>query len=394
MESLLQGMRVIDFGRFIAAPYCAALLGDMGADVIRVERIEGGEDRYLPPVADSGEGGTFLQLNRNKRCLTLDMGRAEGREIIQRLLAGADAMVINMPLPTMKKLGLDYATVSGLHPRLVMTMVTAFGSQGPYADRVGFDLVGQAMSGAMYLSGSPEAPQRAAVNYVDFSTGLACALGTVSALWARERSGQGQLVEGSLLKSALTITNSWLMEQAVRQTNRPPMGNRGAISAPTDAFPTKDGWIVIQTVGQAMFDRVCELIGQPGLKTDPRFADDKLRGDNGAEISLLVGAWLRTLTRAEALAALDAAKIPAAPVYTPQETLDDPHVQAAGLLRPAHFAGLDRPFPLAPHPVEYSASATGLQRPPPRLGEHTDQILAELGYNAADISRLHDQGVV
>lgn len=394
MESLLQGMRVIDFGRFIAAPYCAALLGDMGADVIRVERIEGGEDRYLPPVADSGEGGTFLQLNRNKRCLTLDMGHAEGREIIQRLLAGADAMVINMPLPTMKKLGLDYATVSSLHPRLVMTMVTAFGSQGPYADRVGFDLVGQAMSGAMYLSGSAEAPQRAAVNYIDYATGLACALGTVSALWARERSGQGQLVEGSLLKSALTITNSWLMEQAVRQTNRPPMGNRGAISAPTDAFQTRDGWIVIQTVGQAMFDRICDLIGRPGLKTDPRFADDKLRGDNGAEISLLVGTWLRTLTRAEALAALDAAKIPAAPVYTPQETLDDPHVQAAGLLRPATFAGLDRPFPLAPHPVEFSASNTGLQRPPPRLGEHTDEILAELGYNAADISRLHDQGVV
>ncbi|MBP6854303.1 MAG: CoA transferase, partial [Rhodoferax sp.] len=223
---LLEGFRVLDFGRFIAGPYCAALLGDHGADVIRIERVQGGEDRYLPPVADTGEGGMYLQNNRNKRCLTLDLASPEGRTIVQQLVRTADVVVANLPPTTLRQLGLDYPTLSTLNPRVVLVVATAYGPVGPASAQAGFDSVGQAMSGAMYMSGQPGAPARTCVNYVDFHTAQACAMGAIAALWARERTGRGQLVEGSLLRSALIHSNGMLIEQAVRAPNRFPQGNR------------------------------------------------------------------------------------------------------------------------------------------------------------------------
>jgi crotonobetainyl-CoA:carnitine CoA-transferase CaiB-like acyl-CoA transferase len=391
---LLTGIRVLDFGRFIAGPYCAALLGDHGADVIRIERVEGGEDRYIPHVADTGEGGLYLQMNRNKRCLTLDLASTAGREIVRQLVLSADVVVANLPPATLKQLGLDYDTVSKLNPRIVLTSVSAYGAGGPYSQRLGFDGVGQAMSGSMYLSGTPDAPARTVTNYVDFSTAQACAMGTLAALWAREKTGKGQLVEGSLLRSALIMSNSMLIEQAVKKPDRIPQGNRGYLGGPGDVFKTQTGWLLVQSVGQAMFDRWCDMVGAPQMKTDPRFASDVLRGQHNAQISAVMQAWCDGQTREAVLAALAKAKIPCGPVYTPQEALDDPHVAATGMLAPRPFGGMAQPFPLAPHPVDMSANPTAYHLPPPQLGEHTDAILAELGYTAAHIAALHTQGVV
>jgi crotonobetainyl-CoA:carnitine CoA-transferase CaiB-like acyl-CoA transferase len=392
--SLLDGIRVLDFGRFIAGPYCAALLGDLGADVIRVERVEGGEDRSVPRVLASGEGGLYLQMNRNKRGLTLDLAHPEGRVIVRQLIAQADVVVANLPPGTLRQLGLDWDTVHALNPRAVLTLVTAYGSTGPYAKQPGFDSVGQAMSGAMFMSGTPEAPARAAVNYVDFATAQACAMGTLAALWARERSGRGQKVEGSLLRSALAHSNSILIEQAVRAPDRVPQGNRGYLAAPGDVFHTQGGWIVVQSVGQAMFDRWCELVGQPELKQDARYATDELRGTHSAGISAIMSAWCAGRTRDEVLAALAAAKIPAGPVYSPQEALDDPHVQATGLL-PLRGSGEGKErYPLAPHPVDLSDTPAEFRHGAPKLGEHTDAILADLGYDSDAIARLRAAGVV
>ena len=393
-SGLLAGLRILDFGRFIAGPYCAALLGDHGADVIRVERIEGGEDRYLPRVADTGEGGMYLQMNRNKRCLTLDLASAEGRAIVRQLLLGADVVVANLPPATLASLGLDWPSIHALNSRTVLVVATAYGSVGPYAQRSGFDSVGQAMSGAMFMSGLPDAPVRATVNYVDFATGQACAMGAMAALWARERSGVGQLVEGSLLRSALAIGNSVLIEQAVRKPDRVPQGNRGYLGGPGDLFRTTTGWLVVQSVGQAMFARWCDMVGRPQFKSEARFASDELRGQNSAEISAIMSAWCESRTRHEVLASLARAKIPAGPVYSPQEALDDPQVTAAGLLRPATYPGLAGTYPLAPHPVDMSGTAVGLHRSAPALGEHTDVILAELGFSATDIAGLRERRVV
>lgn len=387
-------MRVLDFGRFIAGPYCAALLGDLGADVIRIERVEGGEDRCIPHVADSGEGGLYLQMNRNKRCLTLDLGSDAGRAIVRELVLTADVVVANLPPATLRHLGLDYETLSTLNPRVVLTVATAYGPVGPLSRYPGFDSVGQSMSGAMFMSGLPDAPVRTSVTYVDVSTAQACAMGTLAALWARERTGRGQLVEGSLLRSALIHTNSVLIEQAVQAPHRVPQGNRGYLSGPSDLYRTQSGWIVVQAIGQVMFERWCDMVGQPGLKTDARFASDDLRGKNSADLSAVMQAWCASRSREEVLAALAQAKLPAAPVYSPQEALDDPHIQAAGLLAPQTFAGMAATYPLAPHPVDMSALNAGFRHPAPLLGEHTDEILAELGHSPAAIQALHASGVV
>ncbi len=219
-------------------------------------------------------------------------------------------------------------------------------------------------------------------------------MGTLAALWAREKSGKGQLVEGSLLRSALIMGNSVLVEQAVKKPHRIPQGNRGYLGGPGDVFKTQTGWLLVQSVGQAMFDRWCDLVGAPQMKSDPRFASDVLRGQHSAAISEVMQAWCDGQSRDAVLAALAKAKIPSGPVYTPQEALDDPHIAATGLLTPRPFGGMAQPFPLTPHPVDMSANPTPFIRSPPQLGEHTDEILAQLGYAAAQIGSLREQGVV
>ena len=395
--TLLAGYRVLDFGRFIAGPYCATLLGDLGADVIRIERVEGGEDRCVLPVVPSGEGGMFLQLARNKRCLTLDIASAAGRDIVKKLIKTADVVVANLPRQTLKQLGLDFDTVHALNPRTVLVTVNAYGNTGPLADALGFDGVGQAMSGAMAMTGEPDAPRRAVTTYIDFSTAQACAMGALAALWARDQAGatgKGQLVEGSLLRSAVIQTNSMLTEQNNLQRNRIPQGTRGFGSAPSDAFKTLTGWVLIQTIGHAMFGRWCKLVGQPALVDDPRFATDELRGNNSHLISDVMRTWCATRTREDVLAQLEKAKLPGGPVYALQEALDDPQIAAAGLLTPRAYAGHGDAFLLTPHPVDMSGISTTLRRAPPQLGEHTDEVLMELGFDAAQIAALRTQRVV
>jgi crotonobetainyl-CoA:carnitine CoA-transferase CaiB-like acyl-CoA transferase len=391
---LLTGIRVLDFGRFIAGPYCAALLGDLGADVIRVERVEGGEDRFVPPVTAAGEGGLYLQMNRNKRCLTLDLASAAGRQIVRQLVETADVVVANLPPATLRQLGLDYDTLSALNPRIVLAVVTAYGPGGPYSERPGFDSIGQAMSGAMFMSGLPDAPARAAVPYVDVSTAQALAMGTLAALWSRERSGRGQRVEGSLLRSALVMGNAVLIEQALRAPDRVPQGSRGFTASPSDLFRCRDGWLVVATIGQPMFERWCKLIGHAELVDDPRFADDEQRGNHSQAISALMTEWCATRARDEVLVALARAKIPAAPVFSPQQALDDPHIRAAELLVERPVAGSTEHAPLAPHPVQMSTDAAEFARPAPLLGQHTQEILASLGYDDPAIAALRAQGVV
>jgi formyl-CoA transferase len=246
----------------------------------------------------------------------------------------------------------------------------------------------------MFMSGLPDAPARAAVPYVDVSTAQALAMGTLAALWARERSGRGQQVEGSLLRTSLVMGNSVLIEQALRAPDRVPQGNRGYTAAPSDVFRASDGWLVVATIGQAMFERWCALIGQPELMRDPRFADDEQRGKHSQDISGLMSAWCAARSCDAALRALAEAKIPAAPVLSPQQALDDPHIRAAGLLPPRAVTGSAQQAPIAPHPVELSADPAVFARSAPALGQHSDEILAELGYDAVAVAALRKQGVV
>ena len=394
MSGPLDGIRVLDFGRYIAGPWCAALLGDLGAEVIRVDKRSGSEDRFVGPVADGGEGALYLQANRNKRGMTLDPMKPAGREVVRRLIAQADVVVANLPPQTLVAMGLDWPTLEAQKPTLVLTTISAFGSGGAYARKLGFDGIGQAMSGSMYLSGTPGEPMKAYVPWVDFGTAGLAAFATVAALYARKSTGRGQHVEASLLQTALSVSNAALVEQRVRKLDRVATGNRSQIAGPSDAFRTRDGWILSQVVGAPLFERWCKLVGEPGFLADPRFASDPARGEHGQILSERMSRWCAERTTAEALVALETAGIPAGPVYSPQEAVDDPHVRAARILREVDFPGLPIPAPISDTPVRFSASDAGVRVRAPTLGEHTDEILHELGYDPAAIASLRNEGVI
>ena len=231
---VLDGVRVLDYGRFIAAPWCSALLADMGADVIRVEKRDGGEDRWVQSVTETGEGATFLQCNRNKRSLTLDTTTDEGRAITRRLVADADIVVANMPAAGMRASGLDYESLRAVKPDIILASATAYGEGGPYSDRIGFDGAGQVMSGATYRQGLPDQPIRTVVPYADFGTALTLTIGVMMALYHRDRTGVGQHVEGALLPTALMLSNAFLIERDLLSTDKPRMANQGTSVAPCD----------------------------------------------------------------------------------------------------------------------------------------------------------------
>src|SRR5947208_1785614 len=278
MPGPLEGIRVIDFGRFIAGPYCAMLLADFGADVIRVERREGGEDRRLGPVTGSGEGGLFLNLNRNKRGMTLDLAHPIAEEIIRRLVHSADIVIVNLPIGVMRKLKLDYDHLRQIKEEIILVRASAFGPDGPYRDRIGFDGVVQAMSGAMSLTGFPDGPPvRSIVSWVDYGTALHAAFGAMAALYHRLQTGRGQLIDVSLLATGVTFMTPLLAERQATGIRREQLGNTAYYAAPSDAYRTRDGWILVPTIGAEMFRRWARLVGRPDLIADPRCKDDITR---------------------------------------------------------------------------------------------------------------------
>lgn len=396
MAGVLDGIRVLDFGRYIAGPFCAALLGDLGAEVIRIERRGGGEDRGMIPVGTGADGGgaMFLAMNRNKLGMTLDPAAPKGREIVKKLVATADIVVANLPPRVLRALALDLDSLRQVKPDIILTTVTGFGAGGRLSHKHGFDGIGQAMSGAVYLSGFPDQPIMTKVPWVDFGTAFLSAFGTLAALMERGKTGRGQKVEGALLRTATAISNAMLMEQALTGVNRVATVNRAFNNGPGDVYRCQDGWIVTTVIGPAMFRRWCEMVGETGWTGDPRFADDQARADNGQAITDKMNQWCAARTCEQALAELEKASIVAGQVYSPQQALDEPHIRDAGLLVEREFPGLPGTLPLAPTPIDLSETPGTYRRRAPLIDEHTDEILASLGYGAAEIAALRAEKVV
>lgn len=391
---VLSHVRVLDFGRYIAGPYCAALLADLGAEVIRIEKPGANDDRYVMPVTSEGEGALHIQVNRNKKSLALDLSAEGSREIIRRLIETSDVVIANLPPAARAKLGLDYETLSSIKPDIILSTVSAFGTKGSDANTIGFDGTGQALSGAMYLTGVEGQPYRSAVSYVDYGTAMALAMGTLAALMRKGQSGKGEHVEASLLNTALTTTNTMLIEEATGVRSRKPVGNRTPIAAPSDTFPTADGWILVQVIGQVMFERWIDLVGADDLRGDPRFADDMARGDHGELLSERMSAWTRQYSTDECLEKLKAARVPGCKVLSPGEALQHRQVVDGGFLEWISYPGLEQNVPLASSLFSLASEPAQAPAPAPRLGADTGALLASLGYSPDQIDRMTESGLV
>ena len=394
MPGVLDGIRVLDFGRYIAGPFCGMLLGDMGAEVIRIDKLAGSEDRYLVPVADSGEGPLFLALNRNKKSLTLNPMKPQGQKIVKELVETADIVIANLPQPTLEAMGIDYDSLKSIKPDIILTTVTAYGNGGPYSERVGFDGVAQALAGATYMGGRPGDPMKSFVPFADFGTASMAAFGTLSALIERNKSGNGQLVEAALTRTVMDFNIALLAEEAIKAIDRPSYGNRGYSAGPSDIFKTTDGAVMVQVVGQPLFERWAKLMGEESWLEDPRFATDMDRGENGELLSARMQMWCKDMTTKEVLDALDEARIPCGPVLSAKQVLQDPHIKAMDFLQKMDFPGLKSPIPINTTPVKLSETPGTIRQRTAKLGEHTSEILDALGYSLDEISEMRDARVV
>lgn len=388
----LDGIRVLDAGRYVAGPWCAQLLQSLGAEVLRVERPSGGEDRFIFPVGDDGLSAFFVHCNRGKRAMTLSPTKPQGREVMARLVRWADVIVANMPDETLAAMGLDWPTVHAANPRAVLATATTFGTAGPYAGRLGFDGIGQVMSGSTWMNGHEGDPMKSFVPWVDYTTAGMLALGVVTALFQRERTGVGTRVEGTLLGSALASTGHVLTEQAIAHLDRHGTGNRHPAAGPSDIVATQDGRIIVQVIGNPMFARWCALVGRPELLDDERYATDERRGINGEDLSAILRRWAAARTTTQALDEMAEAELPAGPLYTPQQALDDPHVRT--MLDAASVPGVGDDVAAVRAPVHLTDGSVPLGASAPSLGEHTDAALTALGYTPDEIAALRAARIV
>ena len=391
----LDGVRVLDLSRVLAGPFCGMLLSDLGADVVKIEDTgSGDESRTWPPHKD-GESAAFLVINRNKRDMTLDLKAPEGVEVLKRMVATADVLIENFRTGTMESFGLGYDTLSAINPRLVYCSVSAFGRSGPRKDSAGYEALMQAFSGIMSITGEPDgAPLRCGVSFLDLTTGIFCAFGIVNALLHRERTGLGQRVDASLLETAVTLLNYHAEGYLLTGTQPRPLGSSHPSLSPYRTFKCRDGqWIFIAGANDRFWQRLAPALGLADMATDPRFAKNIERVKNRRELEAALEAAIGKHDREPLLAVLEEAGVPATPVNSVKQVMEDAQTAARSMIERVVHPRLGE-IPVVGTPVKFSRMRAGVRRAAPQQGQHTDEILAEYDYSAADIAALRAKKVV
>ena len=396
MSTLLDGIRVLDFGRYVAAPFCGQILADLGAEVIRVERPGGEADRTRPPLTDDGGSLYFTCLNRNKKAIVLDLRQPEGQAVLGELVEKADVLVHNLPMDRAERLGLGYGALAATNPRLIYLGISGFGTAGPRARDVAFDGIVQAMSGAMSMTGPPgPGPVLSHIPYVDFATGIYGASSIQAALFDRERTGRGHRIDVSLYGAVVSFVTAYAVvaEYALNGLVRGQIGN-DFLYGTGGSFPTKDGQLVVNVFSNAMWAQLCEVIGRPELLEDPGLADDLLRYERRADVNAAIAPWISERTTQEAVQVLAEAGVAVGPVQTVDQLLTDPQVGALDA-----FAWVDQPgigrVPVATPPIKVDGATAAIGRPAPAVGEHNDDVYGGLlGYDADRIAELASSGII
>ncbi len=392
----LRGLKVIELAHIMAGPVCGLMLADMGADVIKVEKVPAGDDsrHFLPPDI-AGESAAFMMVNRNKRGIAVDLKSKSGKDVARRLLRGADVVIENYRRGTMERLGLGYETLSRENPGLIYCEISGFGRSGPYAERGGFDLIGQGMSGLMSITGegAGRPPVKVGAPVTDITAGILGAMGVAAAYAARLQSGRGQRIDTSLFEAGIVHTY-WQSAIAFATGRSPgPLGSAHPLNAPYQAFPTADGWITVGAANQVNWQRLTRVIEAPELADDPRFHDNAARRDN---LPILVEELERrfvTRTAVDWLARLESAGVPAGPVLSVGDMHRDPQTLARDMVTKVAHSRLGEVETLG-LPVKFSETPGAVARAAPLYGEHTREVLAEFGYGEAEIEALIGEGAV
>ncbi|HQE92215.1 MAG TPA: CoA transferase [Anaerolineae bacterium] len=391
----LEGLRVLDLSRVLAGPYATMILADLGADVIKIEVPGGGDDsRNFGPYLH-GESAYFMSLNRNKRSVTLNLKSPRGRQVFRELVPLMDVLVENFRPGTLEKLELGYETLRDLNPRLIYAAVSGFGRTGPYSQRPAYDGVVQAMSGVMSITGQEDGkPTRVGTSIGDIVAGIFTAVGILSALAARERTGQGQLVDVAMLDCQVAILENAIARYSVTGEIPRPIGNRHPSVVPIEPFETLDGQLMIAAGNDAVWGRLCEALERPDLAVDPRFKTNPLRHAHYTELRPILAEIFQKRTNADWQARLDAAGIPASPINNVAQVMAHPQVLAREML-----VRLEHPvageLTMAGIPIKLSETPGAMRTPAPTLGQHTESVLREwLGYTAEQIAELRAEGAL
>lgn len=398
MTKVLEGIRVLDFGRFIAAPYCGMLLADMGAEVIRVDRPGGEEDRRVGLLAPNGENMSFPSYGRNKKGITFNVfSKNSPRGVLEDLVRVSDVFLHNFSPGAIKAFRLTYEDIRAIKPEIIYTGISCYGSTGPYADRTGFDQIAQTFSGASAITGfAHEPPMRSGVPWVDYSTALCATVGTLLALRHRDATGEGQAVDCALLQTAISFMGPFIAEAEVLGRERPRMGNRSPYIGPTDLYECKDGYVYIASTMESMWRKLMKIIGQEQFLSDPDFDTDMKRFENRDRVDPLVAEWIEGHTVEEVVAIMDEARIPCGVYHSTKEVASDPHVQARAMLEICDLGhpGLEA-VPISGIPIKLSVTPGSVEHRAPRVGEHNIRYYRDLlGYDDARIAQLAEAGII